>query len=360
MIMNGGRGRPFVVSHREYLGDVITAPVAGQFLINSFPINPGNSLTFPWLSQIASNFEEYDIEGMLFHFKSTSSDALNSVQTSLGTVIMATQYNAASGPFTSKAEMENYQYATDAKPSVSNTHMIECDRSQSVANMLYVLPTTAVPAGQDPRLYNFGTFSIASVGNQGSSVNIGELWCTYQIALYKPKLVSALGDEVDFFHGNKSGATVSAAFPLGTAVYLAASPGNVSLLSPSNLSNMAVFTSGAGNNIINLPIAIVPKRYILYIQWVTNGASVAVTQPTVSFASAGVTQELFFNNTVGATSQNAGYAIPPSGVTTALMSSVSNFAMVPNTPASIVIGTAGVFPAACNCEFLIMEIPHLS
>ena len=178
--------RSLVVRHREFIGDVITGPDSG-FNITNFSINPGLYETFPWMSTIAQNFEQYRVNGMVFEFKSTSADALNSTNTALGTVIMATEYNSDSPAFTTKQQMENHEFANSAKQSCSILHPIECARNLTTISELYTR-TGDVPSGQDLRLYDLGRFGIATVGQQGANVNIGELWVTYEIELLKPQL----------------------------------------------------------------------------------------------------------------------------------------------------------------------------
>lgn len=193
-----GAGAGSLIAHREYIQDVVSSSTAGLFNLNSFEINPGLSSTFPWLSYVAAQYEEYVVRGMVFEYKSTSCDALNSTNTALGTVIMATEYNAAAANFASKQQMENYEYAQSCKPSQSMFHAIECKRSANPISELYVR-TGGVPSGQDERLYDLGNFQIATVGMQGTSVNIGELWVTYLIELKKPKL-GGLGALIPNYH----------------------------------------------------------------------------------------------------------------------------------------------------------------
>ena len=131
--------REVVISHREYIGDVVSGP-AGTFSLQSYKINPGNPLTFPWLSSIASNFQQYRMQGCVFEFKTTSADALNSVNTALGQIIMATNYNVVQGDFQSKYEMENTEFANSCKPSASMMHAIECAKHLTVLDELYVAP----------------------------------------------------------------------------------------------------------------------------------------------------------------------------------------------------------------------------
>lgn len=173
------------IKHREYLGDVISSATAGAFQIQSFALNPGLEATFPWLSQVCgATFQQYRINGMVFEFRSMSSDALNSTNTALGSVVMATDYDSKDAVFTTKQQMENTMFGVSCKPSSSMLHAIECERSQTSVSELYIRPYD-VPQGADIRLYDLARFSIATQGCQGTSVNLGELWVSYDISLFK-------------------------------------------------------------------------------------------------------------------------------------------------------------------------------
>lgn len=192
-------GKEFIIRHREYLGDLYaTVPAVGSssaFEIQTYRINPGDSRAFPWLFSVARNFEQYEIQGMLWEYKSNYSDAVVTTSGALGTVIIATEYNSASPPFTNKIQMENYEFAQSAKPSLSMVHPVECARHQSVLSELYIRQTDNVStlSAQDIKTYDFGNFQVATVGipgngSAGGFVNLGEIWCTYQIRLLKPKI----------------------------------------------------------------------------------------------------------------------------------------------------------------------------
>jgi len=173
------------IRHREFLGDVISSSVAGAFQIQQFPINPGQSVTFEWLSQVCgSTFQQYRVNGMVFEFRTMSADALNSVNTALGSVVMATDYDSADSPFTTKSQMENTEFGVSCKPSSCMIHAIECAKNQTSVSELYIR-AGAVPSGKDIRFYDLGQFYIATVGCQGTSVNLGELWVSYDITVFK-------------------------------------------------------------------------------------------------------------------------------------------------------------------------------
>lgn len=193
IVMNGGH--EFIIRHREYIGEVTATTIANQpslFEIKKYSLNPGDSNTFPWLSTVAQNFEQYELQGTLFAFKSMYSDAVINNSGSLGTVMMATEYNAALAPFPNKLAMENYEYAQSCKPSLSMMHPIECDRHLSVLSDLYVRRPYQDISGQDIKTYDFGNFYIATQGipqtSSAVTVTLGELWVTYQVRLLKPKI----------------------------------------------------------------------------------------------------------------------------------------------------------------------------
>ncbi len=105
------------IQHREFLGDIKTSSTPGAFLIQDYPINPGMEVTFPWLSSVVGvNFQQYRIRGMVFEYRSMSADALNSTNTALGSVVMATDYDSTDLRFTSKSQMENTEFGVLVNP----------------------------------------------------------------------------------------------------------------------------------------------------------------------------------------------------------------------------------------------------
>lgn len=182
MVKNTSAG--VIIRHQENLIDI--GPTT-SFTQRSFNINPGISSTFPWLSTIAANYEQWKPRGILFMYKAMSANALNNVNTSLGTVILATEYNSADTlAYISKQDMENQEFSNSVKPSKSCIHPIECSKYQNPMSILYNR-TGGVPANADVRLYDLGIFTIATQGMQSSEGTIGELWVSYEIEFFKPR-----------------------------------------------------------------------------------------------------------------------------------------------------------------------------
>jgi hypothetical protein len=178
---SGGKNYIDIV-HRECIVGNVQSSTA--FTIQeTVNLNPG--LLAPWLSRMATLFEEYEAMGVVFQFRSTSADALNSTNTALGTVVMMTDYDAYDAPPTSKIRMEASEFATSTKPSLDVLHPVECKPKLNPLARQYIR-NGPVSTG-DLRLYDQGTFYLATEGMQAVST-IGELWVTYHYRFFKPTL----------------------------------------------------------------------------------------------------------------------------------------------------------------------------
>nr|QMW69072.1 capsid protein [Crucivirus-like circular genetic element-471] len=204
------------IAHREFLGNVFALSAGGglpsAFSVVDYAINPGLLQSFPWLSQIATNFSLYDLIGCIFEYRPTSGE-LGSASNQLGKVIMATQYDPDAADFINSVQMENYDYSTACKPSQAMMHGVETDPKQRATQMLYI---RTGPSVKDKILTDIGVFQIATEGlpigaavAAGIQVPIGELWVTYKVRLSRAFLQgSYLGNNVprDEFFGTSSAA----------------------------------------------------------------------------------------------------------------------------------------------------------
>lgn len=175
------------MSHREYIGDVVTSSTAGEFNLTKFEINPGMAGSFPYLATIARNFQMYRFRGLVFQYVSTSGDALNSTNSALGTVNMVPEYNVLSAAPRSKVEMLNTSGAISGKPSDSLLCGVECDTKKGNNGQFFVRAfDRSANAARDIRLADICNLYVATYGMQGTSVNVGQLYVTYDIDLLMP------------------------------------------------------------------------------------------------------------------------------------------------------------------------------
>lgn len=186
-------GQTIVVRHREFIA---TLNSATTFTVqNSFDINPGNATLFPWLSGVASRFQEYKIRGMVYHYIPTSGSAVASTNSALGAVMLQTSYRASDSAPTSKIEMLNEYNSNESVPCETFCHPIECDPKENPFNVQYVR-TVDTPTTEDKLLYDLGTTHVAVQGCQTDGNPIGDLWVTYEIELKKPIVSSNIVSRV--------------------------------------------------------------------------------------------------------------------------------------------------------------------
>jgi hypothetical protein len=225
------------LSHREFITDITCSTL---FSLASYPINPGLSNIFPWLAAVASNFEEYEMKGLVFEFRPTSGSAISSSSSALGTVILATDYNVLSPNFLNKQQMESYEFSTSVVPFNAALHPVECAPGSNPLRTMYIR-YSAVAAGADARMYDMGNFQIATVGMQSAYV-VGELWVSYHVVLKKPRSYAytvGLGNINHFYNSISSTGTTTNPF------------GVTSVLSPqSDLAEVSIYGPLPGRSVL--------------------------------------------------------------------------------------------------------------
>lgn len=251
-------GQSVIIRHKEFVCDVVSGATGtpSSFDIGrTFYLNPGNVQSFPWLSTIAKQFQEYTWRGVVFHYVSTSGESVASSNTALGTVMLHTDYRVTAQSPVCKAELLNEYFASDSKPSDSFVHPIECDPRENPYNVQYVR-TGGVPTGEDPKSYDLGKVHVATVGMPAASTNVGELWVTYECELRKP--------QVNSFDGSSS--SVRSAGLLSTSNFMGAS------ISTANWTNYDIPVTIVGN-VLTFPRGIIGKFQVIYACYGTTQTS---------------------------------------------------------------------------------------
>lgn len=160
--------------------------------------------------------------GCVFEYKAMSGQTTSSTDTALGSVILATEYDPTKVAFSSKAQMENYYFAQSTVPSQSVMHGVECAADQTVQKHLYIRDGNTV-SPTDLRWSDFGNFYIATQGFPGTSVVAGELWVTYKVKLYKPRLPNT-GSSLAGLTIRRTGATAGNFFGTASTVSVGSLP----------------------------------------------------------------------------------------------------------------------------------------
>jgi hypothetical protein len=260
-----GSGDGVEICHREFVANVKS--VTG-FAVGDFHINPGLAQTFPFLSQIAAYFEEYDMMGLVFEYRPSSGSAVSGTNPAMGVVVYATDYNALAPNFISKQQMESYEYSCSCVPFESMLHPVECAPRNNALDTLYIRTSNTGTSTADLRLYDMGKFQVAATGQQASGNDIGELWVTYHVKLKKPRIDPVANARVDHIQSSAYGSG-TAADPLGTI-------GGI-LTSGSSLNAVSNITS-------NSFVIATPGNYMIVERVYSSGADMS-TSATLSFGS---------------------------------------------------------------------------
>lgn len=182
------------VRHREFIGNIISPSTPEAFNNESYRLAVDNKALFPWLGELAARYQKVIYHGMVFYYKTTSTDYNNS-----GTVQLAVNYNATEEQYTSTAQMLNSMFSTSTKPSVSAAAPIECDPNTMPKGGYYIRHPLSVNTDTDLRMSTVGTLNVATEGlTLPSGTVLGQLWCTYDVELMYPYVVPNTISESNF------------------------------------------------------------------------------------------------------------------------------------------------------------------
>lgn len=260
------------IIYREYLGDVYTHPtVAGAFNIAAYSINPGLLSTFPWFAPIAQQFEQWTPNGVVFEFRSTSSEYV--ATQALGSVIMCTEYDSLDAAYSNKQEMLNAAYSNEAKPSERIVHGVECDPRDN-PNRIFYVRSGAVPTGGSIRDYDLGTFYVATQGGAAANLNLGSLYIHYDITLRKEQLFGGL--------------------PARGLLYNAWTNNSLGFTNAAPLQNMALRSGNAGivltNTTVTFPTYATGTTWWVAVRWIGTVAAAYTAVATPVGLVSGTTQ----------------------------------------------------------------------
>jgi hypothetical protein len=246
------------VCHREFIQDIQGSV---GFVNNSIPINPGLGNFAPWLALLAQLFDEWEPRGIVMEYRPTSGTAINAASPALGVVMYATNYDCAEPIFTTKQQMESYEFSSSTVPYTGMLHPVECAKGANVVATLYTR-NGPVPVGSTPQLFDLGTFQFATQ-SMPAVYTIGEMWVTYDILFKRPRMNPNTTNT--YYHVSESPNTsATAARPFGTGPA-------VNVHSASDLLGVTFVQP-------NLLILSQPGNYYISGTWVGfNIASVALT-----------------------------------------------------------------------------------
>jgi len=310
------------ISKTEYLGDVYTSAVAGQFFSRTFDFNPGVFLI--WGSQLAQLFQEWRLDGAVVSFRSRSSSY--TATTTLGTVMIAMDYNATNPDFTTKQQMQETSGSASCSIDQNCDCYIEADKAANVLKNLYVR-TGSVPSGSDIHLYDLGKLQVATSGC-AASANVGELYINYHITYTKPVVFP--GASIDGAH------------------YTLTSPSNTAYFGTSRtMVDDQIGLTFTDNNTILFPAGTY-GNFSIQLRYVGTAATLALPTNTLTNLA----------NTAGTLYGGNTWCVSPSVGTssTNMLYVVSVYVVNPSGASSIALSGGTIPTAATQADLVITQI----
>jgi len=177
------------VEEDEYIADIAGSTA---FATTSFPVNPGQAVTFPWLAKQAAQWEKYRWEYLEFYYKpEVSAFAANGAT---GKVILSMDYDAADAPPSSKQQAEDTDPHTDAMPYEDLLLALDPRQMFEMADSKYVRPG-GLPGSTDIKTYDSGNISVSTIANNSTAL-LGELHVRYAVVFEVPVLETSAGGSV--------------------------------------------------------------------------------------------------------------------------------------------------------------------
>lgn len=186
-----------IISHREFIGNVYGPATGVGFKTKTYDINPGVETTFPWLSQLAANYEDYSVKQLIFSFKSTVSNFQTTTGVT-GTVLSATQHDMYRPGFEDKSEIMQTFGSVSCKATDCQVAGVECDPKKMSGDPIRHIRVAELPTGRDPKEYDWGRFTLALADFPAelANANIGEIWVSYTVELLRPRVFTGQGNAI--------------------------------------------------------------------------------------------------------------------------------------------------------------------
>ena len=178
---NGGGGDVTRIAFHEFVTNI---KMTAAFNCQTFDIDITAPRTFPWVSRLARNYQQWRLVGCVFFLRSLSSDTAVAPTQGMGSVAGAVRYDVHSDPPTSKAEILNSMFASSAKPSQNQALPLECAPKMTIISPLKVLPIGAIRS--DLQFYQMAKLDICTEGAANDYEDALELHVAYEVEFLKP------------------------------------------------------------------------------------------------------------------------------------------------------------------------------
>jgi hypothetical protein len=175
-----------IIEEDEYIGEVNGSV---SFATTSYPVNIGQSTTFPWGYKIAALYEKYQFTYLEFYYRREVSEYATNGQA--GKVMLSFDFDASDAPPSGKQQVLDTEPHVDGMPCMDRIGLVINPRELARQDSWYVRPGSQ-PLNTDIKTYDCGNLFVSTYGNANTTV-VGELRVRYKCIVSIPVLSSAGG-----------------------------------------------------------------------------------------------------------------------------------------------------------------------
>jgi len=165
------------IVNSEMIGDVTGTTL---WTATRYDVNPGLAASFPWLNEVAKQWQQYCFHRLRYRFVTRSSTA------TVGSIILSPEYSTKDTP------PYDEKTATNGQDAVEDVCWREITCTMDPRSMFpngprKLVRTYTVP--YDRGLYDGGILYVGAIGMAGTAV-VGKLWVDYDVEFFTPQTSS--------------------------------------------------------------------------------------------------------------------------------------------------------------------------
>lgn len=246
------------IRHKEFVRDINNDT---GFIQDALQINPGLSATFPWLSGVASRYEKYRFNRLMFEFLPYQPTD------TAGAMFMAIDYDANDSVDVSKEVMMTYEGSV--RSSIWMKGRVHA-ASPGLNRTLFVRDGIPRASGvvTDLKTMDVGNLIIASTNALAQDAPLGELYVYYDVTLLIPQTEPEA--ETFILKNLDVGAGSAVGFPMW---------GKDAEAARANIALDAGFVGGVGPNSIDI---VKPGLYTILAEGANRVSNVMTNPPIVN------------------------------------------------------------------------------
>jgi hypothetical protein len=191
---------------------------AGFSVRKVLDINPALESLLPFASQMAANYQQYEIKKMIFKFK--PSTTLQDHNGLLGEIGLAHTFDPKAPQFRDMDEVKAFHSANVGRPHSNIAHGIECHPKEMPVKAIKFTRSSGVDG--DILDYDHGKLHVVTqnIPEVLAGHQLGELYVEYEIMLKRQRIHTARGKAISRFESVAKDPTVSKPFgDMATSAY---------------------------------------------------------------------------------------------------------------------------------------------